>query len=124
MGERAGPNQLDFRVDEKEQRVTEKEDDILRHRDKHPNAMGALKLDLMSTALGGIDGAIRAARDGKLKAGVIIYFKPLVPRPTDAEAEAKMAELVKALEYSVVLAAHKADWQQQASVVLPVAAWS
>ena len=124
IGEQIGASQFDFRADSEDQRVTEKEDDILRHRDKHPNTMGALKLDLMSTALGGIDGAIRAARDGKLKAGMIIYFKPLVPRAGDSEAEAKMAELVKALDYSVVLAAHQADWQQQASVVLPVAAWS
>lgn len=124
LGAQIGASHFDFRTDSEDQRVTEKEDDILRHCDKHPNTMGALKLDLMSAALGGIDGAIRAARDGKLKAGVILYFKPLVPRPTDAEAEAKIAELVKALEYSVVLAAHKADWQQQASVVLPVAAWS
>jgi len=55
---------------------------------------------------------------------VLIYFKPLVPREGDAEVEAKMAELIGALDYSVVLAAHQADWQQQASVVLPVAAWS
>ena len=32
-------------------------------------------------------------------------------------------ELVKALEYSVVLAAHRAEWQA-ARVVLPVTAWS
>jgi predicted molibdopterin-dependent oxidoreductase YjgC len=48
----------------------------------------------------------------------------MVLRESDAEAEAKIAELVRSLEYSVVLAAHRADWQQQASVVLPVAAWS
>ena len=47
-----------------------------------------------------------------------------MPRPEDAEAEAKVAALVGALDYSVVLAAHRADWQQRASVVLPVAAWS
>jgi predicted molibdopterin-dependent oxidoreductase YjgC len=35
-----------------------------------------------------------------------------------------VAALVEALEYSVVLASHKADWQREASVMLPVAAWS
>jgi len=124
VGGQIGASLFDFRTDSEDQRVTEKEDDILRHRDKHPNTMGVLKLDLMSPALGGIDGAIRRARDGELKAGVIIYFKPLVARATDVEAEAKIAELVKALEYAVVLAAHQADWQANASVVLPVAAWS
>jgi NADH-quinone oxidoreductase subunit G len=124
LGGQIGAAQFDFRTDTEDRRVTEKEDDILRHRDKHPNTMGALKLDLASATLGGIDGAIRAARDGKLKAGVIVYFKPLVPRAEDAEAEAKVAALVEALDYSVVLASHQADWQQKASVVLPVAAWS
>jgi NADH-quinone oxidoreductase subunit G len=124
LGGQIGAAQFDFRTDSEDRRVIEKEDDILRHRDKHPNTMGALKLDLASADLGGIDGAIRAARDGKLKAGVIIYFKPLVPRPEDAKAEAKVAALVEALDYSVVLASHQADWQQKASVVLPVAGWS
>src|SRR5262249_1752881 len=32
--------------------------------------------------------------------------------------------LVNALEYSVVFAAHKANWQSAASALLPVAAWS
>ena len=124
LGEQLGSSLLDFRTDSEDQRVTEREDDILRHRDKHPNTMGALKLDLASAELGGIDGAIRAAREGRARAGVIIYLKPLVRREGDAEAEAKIAELVRSLEYSVVLAAHSADWQQQASVVLPVAVWS
>ncbi|MFL6275787.1 MAG: molybdopterin-dependent oxidoreductase [Blastocatellia bacterium] len=124
LSEQIGASLFDFRTDSEDKRVAEKEDDVLRHLDKHPNTMGALKLDFASAELGGIDGAIRAAHDGRVKAGVILYFKPLVPREGDAEAEAKIAELVRSLEYSVVLAAHRADWQQQASIVLPVAAWS
>jgi NADH-quinone oxidoreductase subunit G len=119
-----GAHQFEFRLDAEDQRVTEKEDEILRHQDKHANSMGAMKLDLLNAELGGIDGAIKAARDGKLKAAVITYLKPLVPRATDADAEAKLAELLAALDYSVVLAAHKADWQAAANVLLPVAAWS
>ncbi|HSE96623.1 MAG TPA: molybdopterin-dependent oxidoreductase, partial [Blastocatellia bacterium] len=38
--------------------------------------------------------------------------------------EARIAELVAALEYSVVLSSHRAEWQKEASVVLPVATWS
>jgi NADH-quinone oxidoreductase subunit G len=115
---------FDFRLDSEDKKVTEKEDEILRHADKHPNSMGAIKLGLASGEMGGINGAIEAARAGRVRAGVIMYFKPLVPRPDDQEKEARLAELVNALEYSVVLAAHKADWQSGASVVLPVAAWS
>ncbi len=124
VSERLGSNQFEFRLDSEDKRVTEKEDEILRHTDKHPNSMGAMKLGLASEEFGGIEGAIKAARDGRIKAGVIVYLKPLVDRAGDRDAEARMAELVGALEYSVVLAAHKADWQTGASCVLPVAAWS
>jgi predicted molibdopterin-dependent oxidoreductase YjgC len=55
---------------------------------------------------------------------VIIYFKPLVRRASDDEAELRLTELINALEYSVVVTPHKADWQSAASAVLPVAAWS
>ncbi|HEX8185502.1 MAG TPA: 2Fe-2S iron-sulfur cluster-binding protein [Blastocatellia bacterium] len=119
-----GASLFDFRLDSEDQKVTAEEDQILRHVDKHPNSMGAMKLGLMSEELGGVEGAIEAARAGKIKAGVVIYFKPLVRRDSDVEAELRLAELIKALEYSVVLTSHKADWQSAASAVLPVAAWS
>jgi NADH-quinone oxidoreductase subunit G len=124
LSDHLGATQFDFRLDSEDKTVTEEEDEILRHVDKHPNSMGAMKLGLMSDELGGIQGAIESARAGRIKAGVIIYFKPLVRRESDEEAERRLVELVKALEYSVVLASHKADWQSEASAVLPVAAWS
>ena len=124
LGEQIGASQFEFRLDSEDRRVTEKEDEILRHTDKHPNSMGAINLGLMSQELGGINGALKAARAGQIKAGVIVYYKPLVSRPEDAEREARIAELIGALEYSVVLAAHKADWLSAASALLPVTAWS
>jgi predicted molibdopterin-dependent oxidoreductase YjgC len=124
LAKHLGASQLEFRLNHEDQKVTEKEDEILRHTDKRPNSMGAIKLGLVNTELGGIDGAIEAAKAGRLKAGVITYYHPLVRRPDDAEIEAKVAELVKALEYCVVFAAHKADWLADANVVLPIAAWS
>ena len=124
LGEQVGAAQFEFRLDSEDLKVTEKEDDVLRHTDKHPNSMGAINLGLMSQELGGIDGAIADARAGRVKAGVIVYYKPLVRRPEDAEREARVAELIGALEYSVVLAAHKADWLSGASALLPVTAWS
>ncbi|HYP25578.1 MAG TPA: 2Fe-2S iron-sulfur cluster-binding protein [Blastocatellia bacterium] len=119
-----GASRFEFRSGSEDSKVTAQEDDVLRHVDKHPNTMGALNLGLASEELGGIGGAIAAARSGRIKAGVVMYFKPLVPRPGDEEAEARVAELVRSLEYSVVLAPHRADWLSDASVVLPVAAWS
>ncbi|MCI0490237.1 MAG: molybdopterin-dependent oxidoreductase [Blastocatellia bacterium] len=124
MAGQVGVTRFEFRADSEDKSVTEQEDNILRRVDKHPNSMGAIKLGLVSKEFGGIEGAIESAREGKLRAGVIIYFKPLVRRPTDEEAESRVAELIRAVEYSVVLAAHKTDWLAEASVVLPVTAWS
>lgn len=124
LGGAVGATQFDFRVDSEDRKVAEQEDQILRRLDKHPNSMGVIKLGLMSAELGGIEGAIKAAREGRIKAGVVIYLDPLVRRPGDEEAERRVVELISRLEYSVVLATHKAEWHAGASVVLPVAAWS
>jgi NADH-quinone oxidoreductase subunit G len=124
LEDRTGTNQFEFRVDSEEKNVGEREDQILRRLDKHPNSMGAIRLGLVNERLEGIQGAINAAQDGRIKAGVVIYFRPLVRRPSDVEAEARVKELINALDYSVLVAAHKEDWHQAANVVLPVAAWS
>jgi NADH-quinone oxidoreductase subunit G len=122
--EQLGSTRFEFRLGSEDKYVTRKEDEILRHMDKHPNSMGALKLGLASEELKGVDGAIAAARVGRIKAGVIVYLKPLVSRAEDKAAEARLEELIASLEYSVLLASHRADWQADASVLLPVAAWS
>jgi len=124
LGDQVGATSFEFRVNSEDRSLVDEEDQLLRHFDKHPNSMGAIKLGYMNDALDGIQGAIDAARAGKIKAGVVIYFRPLVSRPSDDEAEGRILELVEELDYSVVLAAHKADWQSSADVVLPVAAWS
>ena len=124
LGDHLSATQFEFRLDSEDKNLAEEEDQVLRHFDKHPNSAGAIKLGLMSSEFAGIQGAIEAARAGRIKAGVVIYFKPLVRRPSDDEAEGRVFELIDALEYSVVLAAHKADWHSAATVVLPVAAWS
>ena len=124
LAEQLGVNLFEFRLGSEDKKVTQKEDEVLRHMDKHPNSTGAMKLGLMSEELGGIEAAISAARAGRIKAAVIMYLKPLVGRPEDQTAEARIAELVGSLEYSVVLASHRADWQSAASVLLPAAIWS
>ena len=124
LAEQLGAELLEFRLDSEDTRVLEREDDVLRRLDKHPNAKGALMLGLTSERLGGVEGAISEARAGRIKAAVVTYYGPLVRRDSDELAEAKIAELIDALEYSVVLAAHKAGWQAKANVVLPVTAWT
>lgn len=115
---------FDFRLDSEDKTVTEQEDKILRHVDKHPNSMGAMKLAIMTGDLSGIGAAIEAAKTGALRAGIVMYHKPLVRRASDDEAESRLAALVEALGYSVVLATHSAEWQSKANVVLPIAGWS
>jgi predicted molibdopterin-dependent oxidoreductase YjgC len=119
-----GTDNLEFRLDSEDSNAVKAEDEVLRRLDKHPNSIGARNLGLLSQELGGIEGAIAAAKQGRFKAGVIMYLKPLISRPTDAEHESKVAELVRSLEYSVVLAAHKAPWLRDAGLVLPIAHWS
>jgi NADH-quinone oxidoreductase subunit G len=119
-----GNARFEFRLDSEDKTVTEEEDKILRHVDKHPNSMGAIKLGLMSDDFGGVEGAIEAAKAGRARAGVVIHLKPLVPRPQDEQSEARLKALIESLEYSVVIAAHKSEWHTAASFVLPVAAWS
>jgi len=124
MEDGLGAHNLEFRLGSEDLNALKPEDDILRRVDKHPNAIGARNLGLYSEELGGIDGAIAAAKEGRFKGGLIMYLKPLVRRPGDDEREAKVAELVRSLEYSAVLVAHKAPWLQNAGLVLPVAHWS
>jgi len=119
-----GTHNLEFRLDSEDVNALKTEDDVLRRLDKHPNSIGARNLGLFSEDLGGIDRAIEAAKQGRFKAGVIMYLKPLVRRTNDAEHEDKVAELIRSLEYSVVLAANKAPWLGDAGLVLPVAHWS
>lgn len=124
LADRLGVTQLEFRLEAEDQTVTQREDEILRFVDKHPNTTGAVKLGYAENRLGGIDGAISAARAGDIRAAIVIHLKPLVARPGEDAAALRMAELLRALEYSVVLAAHREDWQSAASLILPISAWS
>jgi len=124
LGDRIGTSNFEFRLASEDKDATAEEDQVLRHLDKHPNSIGAAGLGLASDSLGGIDGAIVAASEGRIEAAVIIYLKPLVERPADRDLEAKVAKLVESLEFSVVLTSHKAEWLAKANVVLPVTQWS
>jgi NADH-quinone oxidoreductase subunit G len=118
-----GGSRFEFRLDSEDKKLAEREDGILRRMDKHPNSHGAIKLGYAQQN-GSIDDAIADARAGRLKAAVVAWIEPLVRRDTDDAARAKIAELIRSVEYSVVLATHKAEWQSASSAVLPIAAWS
>jgi NADH-quinone oxidoreductase subunit G len=119
-----GTASLEFRTDSEDKVLAEREDALLRRVDKHPNSMGAIKLGFGGGDSSSIDSLIQAAKGGKIKAGLVVHLDPLVKRDSAQVAEAKLAELVRALDYSVVLASQISDWHGEASVVLPIAAWS
>jgi len=122
--ESLGASKFEFRLDGEDRKATEREDEILRRLDKRPNSTGAVKLGFADGGMQSIDDAIRAAKAGQVRAAIVTYIKPLVVRDSQREAESRIAELVRSLEYSVVLATHKADWHSAASAVIPIAAWS
>ena len=114
---------LDCRFGQEERWVEEREDALLRRRDKHANTRGALLLGLAETPDGGLPQALSRARDGALDAALVLYYPPLVRQEDQAILDA-LQELVQTVPFSVVLATHENAWCQGASVLLPIASWS
>ncbi len=114
---------LDCRFGQEDRWVEEREDALLRRRDKHPNTRGAMLLDLAETPDGGLRQMLARAREGAIDAALLLYYPPLVRQEDPATLEA-LAALLHAVPFSVVLTTHEGDWCRGASVVLPVAAWS
>lgn len=113
---------LDCRFGEEDRWVEEREDALLRRRDKHPNTRGALLLDLAETPDGGLRQMLARARDGALDTALVLYYPPLVRQEDPATLEA-LAALLHAVPFSVALTTHEGTWCRQAAVLLPVAAW-
>jgi NADH-quinone oxidoreductase subunit G len=114
--------QADFRLGGEESLYLEREDDLLRRSDKHPNTRGALDLGL-DGALGGLPGLVEAAREGRIRAVWVAYHPQLVGEEDPAIAE-KLAELLERAEIAVVATTHALGWTARAGVILPMAAWS
>jgi NADH-quinone oxidoreductase subunit G len=114
---------LDCRLGREDQRVDEREDHLLRRRDKHPNTRGALLLGLATEPWGGLHQMRDRARAGEIDAALLLYYPPLVQQESPETLDALQAFL-QTVPFSVVLTTHEADWCRPASVVLPVAAWS
>jgi NADH-quinone oxidoreductase subunit G len=114
---------LDCRLGNEDQFVDEREDQLLRRRDKHPNTRGALLLGLAVEQHGGLHQILEQARAGGLDAALLLYYPPLVHQE-DSETLAALRALLEAVPFSVVLTTHEAEWLRPASVLLPIAAWS
>jgi NADH-quinone oxidoreductase subunit G len=114
---------LDCRFGQEDQWVDEREDTLLRRRDKHPNTRGALLLGLASGPDGGLRQVLAQARAGTIDAALILYYPPLVRAEDPGTLEA-LAALVGAVPFSVVLTTQEATWCRDAAMLLPIAAWS
>jgi NADH-quinone oxidoreductase subunit G len=114
---------LDCRFGQEERWVDERQDTLLRRRDKHPNTRGALLLGLAATPGGGLQQMASQAHEGALDAALVLYLPPLVGEEDPATLTA-LGGLLRGVPFSVVLTTHEATWLSAASLVLPVAAWS
>jgi len=123
MQEVVGSSLIDFRTDDSYKLVREREDKVLRRLDKHPNSQGALDLGLVSEELGGLAGAIEAAKAGKIRA-LVMLFIPQMVREESAQVYQAISELLTLVEFSAVLTTHEIEAFAGADVLLPVAAWS
>jgi NADH-quinone oxidoreductase subunit G len=113
---------VDFRLGDETRLVGEREDDLLRRLDKHPNTRGAMDLGLESS-LNGLDGMVELAESGSLR-GMWIAFHPQLVGEEPGPIADKLARLVRALEFSVVSSPAECDWAATASIRLPMAAWA
>lgn len=113
---------VDFRIGKEVELYHERQDELLRRLDKHPNTHGALDLGLGGN-LNGIRGARELAERKEIRAMWISFHPQLVGDDT-AETVDELKRLIAALEFSVVSTTHDFKWAHAASVLLPMAAWA
>jgi NADH-quinone oxidoreductase subunit G len=113
---------VDFRLSNEDTAYQERQDDLLRRVDKHPNTHGALDLELAGN-LGGLRGLRKLAEEKKIR-GMWIAFHPQLVGEDSAEVFSNLEGLLRALDYSVVSTTHEFPWLSAATVVLPMAGWA
>jgi NADH-quinone oxidoreductase subunit G len=113
---------VDFRLDQEVSLYKERQDDLLRRLDKHPNAQGAIDLGLAGP-LGGLKGILERAASRQIRA-MWIAFHPQMVGEDQLTVLEHLARLIDLLEFSVVSTTHPFPWLAKASIVLPMAAWA
>jgi NADH-quinone oxidoreductase subunit G len=113
---------VDFRLGRETELVDQRQDDLLRRLDKHPNTRGALNLDLAGP-LNGLRGLREMAERRELQ-GMWISFHPQLVGVDALEITEELRRLIANLRFSVVSTTRDFEWAGHASVVLPMAAWS
>jgi NADH-quinone oxidoreductase subunit G len=112
---------VDFRIGKEVELYQQKQDELIRRLDKHPNTQGAINLGL-NGALNGLRG-LREAAEKKHIRGMWISFHPQLVGDDSPETMNELKRLIEALEFSAVSTTHDFDWAHKASVLLPMAAW-
>jgi NADH-quinone oxidoreductase subunit G len=113
---------VDFRLDKEVELYEQRQDELLRRLDKHPNTRGALDLGLAGD-LGGLRGLCELAERKQIR-GMWISFHPQLVGSDAPEILAALQRLIAALDFSVVSTTHEFDWARKASILLPMAAWA
>jgi NADH-quinone oxidoreductase subunit G len=113
---------MDFRLGKEAELYLERQDELLRRLDKHPNTRGALDLGLGGD-LNGLRGLLELAQKKDVR-GMWIAFHPQLVGDDDADIIENLRQLLDALEFSVVSTTHDFDWAKRATVLLPMASWA
>src|SRR5438093_1678183 len=113
---------VDFRLGKEVELYEQRQDDLLRRLDKHPNTRGALDLGL-ANELNGLSGLLRRAERKEIR-GMWISFHPQLVGQDAPEILEQLRQLIAALEFSVVSTTHDFGWARAASVLLPMASWA
>src|SRR5947208_4449485 len=109
---------VDFRLGREVELYEQRQDDLLRRLDKHPNTRGALDLGLGGER-NGLSGFLRRAKTKEIR-GMWISFHPQLVGEDPPEILEDLRELIAALEFSVVSTTHDFGWARAASVLLPM----
>src|SRR5206468_4261131 len=99
---------IDFRLGREVDLYQQRQDDVLRRLDKHPNTHGALDLGFASE-LNGLPGLIKRAERKEIR-GMWISFHPQLVGEDAPEIVEGLHELIAALEFSVVSTTHDFGW--------------
>src|SRR5262245_38859657 len=113
---------VDFRLGKEVDLYQQRQDELLRRLDKHPNTRGALDLGLDGN-FNGLRGARELAERKEIRA-MWISFHPQLVGEDALEVIDELKRLIDALEFSVVSSTHDFEWARRASVLLPMAAWA
>ena len=116
--------QVDFRLGNEVETYQQRQDDLLRRLDKHPNTQGALDLGLAGEPRIGVAWTAEAGRDASRSAACGFHFIRNWSAKMRRKSSANSQQLIGALDFCVVSTTHEFPWTAGATFVLPMAAWA